>query len=156
MMGMTGMDKFRTLSSLSLLSPLSTPDSRPPTPDFAGDVDELLAEPEGDVLLLDGGAEGGGTALALLLGHREGLVEGFGGAFDVGRSDDEGVLAELLGGTGPFREDEDAVALVDQGRLFGAEVHAVDDRVAQHHVVPLHRRQHAGIALAHDQVDWVP
>src|SRR3970040_3210704 len=77
-------------------------------------VAELALQPEGDVLLLDEPLEGGGAQAALVRRHRQGGPEGAHRALEVGRSDTECVLGELLVGAGELGEDEEAVALVDQ------------------------------------------
>ena len=69
--------------------------------------------------------------------HRQRRVDRVGELLDVERVDRQRVLAELLVGAGVLGEDRDALALVDDRPLLGDQVHAVEHRVDEQHVVVL-------------------
>src|SRR4051794_24927660 len=95
----------------------------------AVEIVELLVRPAADVVAPHVVRERRVAAAALVLRHRHGLVEALCHAFDVERVDADRPVAEALVGTRVLGQDDGAVALVHEGRLFGDQVHAVEDRV---------------------------
>src|SRR5688500_14009962 len=90
-------------------------------------VGQLLLEPPVDVVAPDAGLAGRVAVLALLAIHHETIIEGAGLLLDVEGMQGEGEGAHLLVGPGVLREGQHAVALVDDDRLLGHQVHAVED-----------------------------
>ncbi len=74
------------------------------------------------------------------MGHREAALELVCRADDVGRGDRQRIRGQLLRCAGRLGQDQDGLALADEHRLLGHEVHAVDDRVDEHDVGQPQRR----------------
>ncbi len=95
-------------------------------------------------------------AVALGRRHRQRGVDRVGELLDVERVDRQRVLPELLVGAGVLREDRHPLALVDERALLGDEVHAVEHRVDQQHVVVAVRRHGLLQVVAQLQLDRHP
>jgi hypothetical protein len=75
---------------------------------------------------------------------------------DVERVDRQRVLAELLVRAGVLREDRHALAPVDDRSLLGHQVHAVEHRVDEQHVVMLVGRHRLLEVVSQLQLDGHP
>ena len=125
-----------------LAAPRNSPDREPPgagagRPGLLADVGELVVDPVARVARGDDPLQALHAAARARRRHRQRRVDRVGQLLDVERVDRQRELAELLVGAGVLRQDRDAVALVDERALLGDEVHAVEHRVDEQHVVVL-------------------
>src|SRR3954463_2127776 len=104
------------------------------------EIRELRGEPGSEVVAADRRADLLEASSPLARLHRQRFVDRLRLAVDVERIDGHGPLAEILVGAGVLRQDQHAVAAVDERRLLRDEVEAVEDRVDEQRVVLLVRR----------------
>ena len=88
--------------------------------------------------------------------HGQTLVHGLHGALDVGGGDGECACGKLAVGSSAHGEDQHAVAGVDDGAFLGYEVHAVNHRVYQKHIVQLHAGDGLGVVVLKVGADGRP
>ena len=120
------------------------------------DVRQLLVDPVAGVARGDDLRRARAPAGRARPGHRQRRVDRVGQLLDVERVDRQRELAELLVGAGVLGEDRDALALVDDRALLGDQVHAVEHRVDQQHVVVLVGRHRLLEVVAQLQLDRHP
>jgi hypothetical protein len=92
----------------------------------------------------------------LLRGHRQCGSERIGGADDVGRGHRQGAIGHLVERAGSLGQDEDRVALGNDDRLLGHEVHAVDQRVHEHDVRDRQAGKGLGVVVLVEDLDRPP
>src|SRR3954452_9183803 len=125
-------------------------------PGLRADVRELVVDPVAGVAGVHDLLEPREPLGPLVGAHRQRGVDRVGELLDVERVHRQGVLAELLVRAGVLGEDRDAVTLVDHRPLLRDEVHAVEHRVDEEHVVVLVRRDRLLEVVAELQVDRHP
>ena len=55
-----------------------------------------------------------------------------------------------------MREYQDAIALVDDGTLFGHQIHPIHNRIDEQHIIPLHRRKRPRTIIATERMNRCP
>src|SRR5262245_14708477 len=125
-------------------------------PALRADVGQLLVYPVAGIPRGDGLREPPASPLPLAAIHRPRRVDRVVELLDVERVHRERVLPQLLVRAGVLRQDRHALALVDDRALLRHQVHAVEHRVYDQHVVVLEGGDRLLEVVAQLQLDRHP